>query len=138
MTIFLKLCWTYKKWIAIAVFIFLYIWQIAYTNHLSSKLKKADMVCAEKVKNEVAKALKPYEEAKIRQQTKANTASSDYEKLKSEQQIKTESVKREVQKFVERPVYFNTCFDIDGVQQINDLINSGKASSAEQLSTSMP
>ncbi len=131
MTIFLKLCWTYKKWIAITVFIFLYVGQIAYTNHLSSKLKKADVVCAEKVKTEVAKALEPYQRAKAEQQTKSNTASSDYEKLKSEQQIKTETITREVQKIVERPTYINTCFDDDGVQQINNLINSGKTSSTE-------
>lgn len=51
--------WKYKKWIAIAVFFFLYVGQIAYTNHLAGKLKEAEAVCDTRV----AKAIAPYQTA---------------------------------------------------------------------------
>ena len=51
--------WKFKYWIAIAVLSLLWLGQIAYTNHLSGKLKEAEAVCDERV----AKAIKPYEDA---------------------------------------------------------------------------
>ena len=53
------LIWKFKTWIAIAIFFILWIGQIAYTNHLSGKLKEAEIACDERV----AKAIKPYEDA---------------------------------------------------------------------------
>ena len=50
--------------------------------------------------------------------------SADYEKAKSEQRIKVETVTREVQKIIDRPVYQQFCFDDDGVSAINSLIDS--------------
>ena len=41
--------WRFKTWIAIAVFFFLWFGQIAYTNHLSGKLKEAETKCAAKI-----------------------------------------------------------------------------------------
>ena len=40
----LNLLWKYKHWIAIAVFFFLWLGQVAHTNHLSGKLRKAGAV----------------------------------------------------------------------------------------------
>lgn len=51
--------WKYKKWIAIAVFSFMYLGQIAYTNHLAGKLHKADEQCDTRV----VKAIDPYQSA---------------------------------------------------------------------------
>lgn len=110
--------WKYKKWIAIAVFIFLYLVQIAYTNHLSGKLQEAEQKCAAKIqkfKDDQQKAL-------IEKQNKINKVSADYEQLKSEQRVKVETVTREVQKIIERPVYNNVCIDDTGLQHINSLI----------------
>ena len=110
--------WKYKKWIAIAVFIFLYLVQIAYTNHLSGKLQIAEKKCAtkiQKLKDDQQKAL-------IEKQNKINKVSADYEQLKSEQRVKVETVTREVQKIIERPVYDNVCIDADGLRNINSLI----------------
>ncbi|MBJ8421926.1 hypothetical protein I6M74_08430 [Acinetobacter bereziniae] len=110
--------WKYKKWIAIAVFIFLYLVQIAYTNHLSGKLQLAEQKCAakiQKLKDDQQKAL-------VDKQNKINKVSADYEQLKSEQRVKVETVTREVQKIIERPVYNNICIDDDGLQHINSLI----------------
>ena len=112
--------WKYKKWIAIAVFIFLYLVQIAYTNHLATKLKNAESVCnvkIQKLKDDQQKAL-------IEKQNKINKVSADYEQLKSEQRVKVETVTREVQKIIDRPVYNNVCLDDDGVSAINSLITS--------------
>ena len=47
-------------------------------------------------------------------QNAINQVSADYEKAKSEQRIKAETVTRELQKIIDRPVYKQFCFD-DGV-----------------------
>ncbi|MCL6232855.1 hypothetical protein [Acinetobacter amyesii] len=117
----LLLIWKYKTWIAIAIFSFLYVGQIAYTNHLVGKLRIADEQCNAKIQAIEQKHLKALAE----KQNLINQVSADYETLKSEQRIKTETVTREVQKIIERPVYRNDCFDDDGVQQLNSLITSG-------------
>lgn len=110
--------WKYKKWIAIAVFIFLYLMQIAYTNHLATKLNNAESVCSlkiQKLKDDQQKAL-------VEKQNKINKVSADYEQLKSEQRVITETKIREVQKIIERPVYNNVCIDDDGLRIINSFI----------------
>ena len=61
--------WKYKKWIAVAVFIFLFLVQIAYTNHLSGKLQDAEQKCTakiQKIKDNQQKAL-------VEKQNKINT-----------------------------------------------------------------
>lgn len=55
----LLILWKFKYWIAIAVLSVLWLGQIAYTNHLSRKLKEAETACDVRV----AKAIKPYEDA---------------------------------------------------------------------------
>ncbi|MFW1970496.1 hypothetical protein [Acinetobacter bereziniae] len=110
--------WKYKKWIAIAVFIFLYLVQIAYTNHLSGKLQEAEQKCSAKVQ----KLKDDQQKALIEKQNNINKVSADYEQLKSEQRVKVETVTREVQKIIERPVYNNVCIDDTGLQHINSLI----------------
>ena len=55
----LLILWKFKYWIAIAILSFLWVGQIAYTNHLSGKLKDAEAACDA----HVAKAIKPYEDA---------------------------------------------------------------------------
>lgn len=108
----------YKKWIAIAVFIFLYLVQIAYTNHLSGKLQEAEQKCSAKVQ----KLKDDQQKALIEKQNNINKVSADYEQLKSKQRVKVEKVTREVQKIVTKPVYSNVCFDDTGVSAINSHI----------------
>lgn len=118
-----QVLWKYKKWIAIAVFIFLYLVQISYTNHLATKLKNAESVCntkIQKLKDDQQKAL-------IKKQNEVNKVSADYEQLKSEQRVKVETVTREVQKIIDRPVYQRSCFDDDGLQQLNSLITNNSS-----------
>ena len=76
------LIWKYKHWIAIAVFSFMWLGQLAYTNHLSGKLQKAEIACD----GRVAKAIEPYQAAiKKAQEQKAIT-----EKVWSDKYIKVE------------------------------------------------
>ncbi len=88
----------------IALYLCLMI-SLGYANHLKGQLLKADQ------KQAIAVA-----------QAKANQASEDYEELKSEQRVKTETVTREVQKIIERPIYQQHCIDDDGLSAINSLI----------------
>jgi len=116
----LSLLWKYKHWIAIAVLSFLWLGQIAYTNHLSGKLRKADQQCTAKIQEIEQKYLKALAE----KQNQINQMSADYEATRSEQRVQVETVTREVQKIIDRPVYLNHCFDDDGLQQLNSLIAS--------------
>ncbi len=120
----LNLLWKYKYWIAIAVLSFICIGQLAYTNHLSKKLRIANEQCNAKIQVIEQKHIKALAE----KQNAINKVSADYEKAKSEQRIKVETITREVQKIIDRPVYQQFCFDDDGMQQLNSLIKSRGAS----------
>ena len=112
--------WKYKYWIAIAVLSFICIGQLAYTNHLSKKLRIASEQCTAKIQKIEQKHIKALAE----KQNTINQVSADYEKAKSEQRIKVETITREVQKIIDRPVYQQYCFDNDGVSAINSLVTS--------------
>lgn len=94
--------------------------QLFYTNHLSKKLRVASEQCNAKIQVIEQKHLKALAE----KQNAINQVSADYEKAKSEQRIKVETVTREVQKIIDRPVYQQFCFDDDGVSAINSLITN--------------
>ncbi|WP_159153057.1 hypothetical protein [Acinetobacter johnsonii] len=115
--------WKFKYWIAIAIFFVLWVCQIAYTNHLSGQLKEADSKCISKIQEIEQKHLKALAE----KQNKINEVSADYEAEKSMQRVKVETVTREVQKIIDRPVYQQHCFDDDGVSAINSLITNGSS-----------
>ena len=112
--------WKFKTWIAIAVLSFICFGQLAYTNHLSGKLQEAETVCTAKIQEIEQKQLKALAE----KQNEINKVSADYEAEKSVQHRQVETVTREVQKIIERPVYQQHCFDDSGLQQLNSLINS--------------
>lgn len=110
--------WKFKYWIAIAVLSFICLGQLAYTNYLSGKLQSAEEKCTAKIQALEQKQQKALAE----KQNEINEVSADYEQVKSEQRIITETVAREVQKIVERPVYQSICFDDDGLSELNSLI----------------
>ena len=115
--------WKFKYWIAIAIFFVLWVCQIAYTNHLSGQLKEADSKCIAKIQEIEQKHLKALAE----KQNKINEVSADYEAERSKQRVEVETVTREVQKIIDRPVYQQHCFDDDGVSAINSLITNGSS-----------
>ncbi|WP_395442006.1 hypothetical protein [Acinetobacter sp. P1332] len=115
--------WKFKYWIAIAVLSFMWLGQIAYTNHLSGKLKEADTKCTTKIQEIERKQI----EALAEKQDEINQVSADYEQAKSEQRGQVETVTREVQKIIERPIYLNHCIDDSGLQQLNSLIANGSS-----------
>ena len=112
------LIWKFKYWIAIAVLSFICLGQLAYTNYLSGKLKEAEAKCTAKIQEIERKQI----EALAEKQDEINQVSADYEQAKSEQRGQVETVTREVQKIIERPIYLNHCIDDSGLQQLNSLI----------------
>ncbi|NNG82260.1 hypothetical protein [Acinetobacter sp. ANC 5378] len=114
----LLILWKFKTWIAIAVLSLLWLGQIAYTNHLSGKLKDAESKCQAKIQKIEQQHLKALAE----KQNQINQVSADYETEKSAQHRQVETVTREVQKIIERPIYLNHCIDDSGLQQLNSLI----------------
>lgn len=113
--------WKYKHWIAIAVFFVLYLVQIAYTNHLAGELKDAESKCSAKI----LKLEQDHQTALLDKQNEINKVSSDYEAEKSKQKVRVETVTRELQTIIERPVYQQSCFDDDGLSKLNSLITNG-------------
>lgn len=115
-----------KFWreIIIGFLAFLLLITLAVLKHKTGQLKQADQKCIEQIQ----KIERTQVEALAKQQDKVNKVSTDYEKLRSEQRAKVETVTREVQKIVERPIYLNRCIDDDGLQQINGLIDARDSS----------
>lgn len=119
----LLLIWNNKRWSLIVVLCIVIVCQLFQANRLAGDLRKAETTCQDKIK----KKLKPYIDAEKEAQEKANQAGEQYEESKEVERVKTETITREVQKIVERPVYIHTnCFDDDGVRLINEASNTGK------------
>lgn len=117
----------YWRAIIIGLFAFLLLITLMLLNIKTGKLKDAEAKCQQRIQAIEQAQQKVLNEANA----KANQASADYEQLKSERQTKVESVTRTVQKIVERPVYFNSCFDSDGMHELNSLIKAGHTSESE-------
>lgn len=109
-----------SKWreILIGLLAFLLIVCLGLLNSKVSQLNKAQAKYATQIQEIEQEHLK----AVADKQNKINKVSADYEQLKSEQRVKVETVTREVQKIIERPVYNNVCIDADGLRNINSLI----------------
>lgn len=119
----LLLIWNNKRWSLIVVLCIVILCQLFQANRLASDLRKADVKCQDKIN----KKLKPYLDAEKKAQDLANKAGEEYEESKEVERVKTETITREVQKIVERPVYIHTnCFDDDGVSAVNAAGNSSK------------
>ncbi|AYX95813.1 hypothetical protein ACUTA3_07855 [Acinetobacter baumannii] len=115
-----------KFWreIIIGFLAFLLVICLAVLNHKTGQLKEADQKCQSQIQEIERKNLKALAE----KQNQINKVSAEYEQAKAEQSTKVETITREVQKIVERPVYKSSCIDDDGVQQLNDLIKAGNTS----------
>ena len=107
-----------------AIFVVLYVGQIAYTNHLAKELRQAESNCQAKI----LKLEQQHQQAIQKQQTTINKLSADYEERIANQKVKVETVTKYVDKIIERDVYRNVCIDDDGLQSINSLIKNRSAS----------
>ena len=103
--------WKFKYWIAIAVFFFLWIGQIAYTNHLSGKLKVADAECVERI-NKVNDA---YQGAINAWRTKVSTVETELEAERQNIKIQFRDIKHETQKVITQRIYTDCKLDDDGM-----------------------
>ena len=119
---FLLLIWNNKRWTLIIVLLIYAVFQTWQSNSLAGDLNKAEADCKTKVQQEVDKAVKPYKDAEQEAQERAQKAGEDYEQTKETERVKTETITREVQKIIERPIYLNHCIDDSGLQQLNSLI----------------
>ena len=111
----LSLIWNSKRWSLIVVLCIVILCQLFQANRLAGDLRKAETTCQDKIN----KKLKPYLDAEKKAQELANKAGEDYEQTKEAERVKTETITREVQKIIERPVYLNNCFDDAGVSAVN-------------------
>lgn len=96
-------------------------WQKYKRTQAEYQALNAEIICQGKIDKE----LKPYLDVEKKAQELANQAGEEYEESKEVERVKTETITREVQKIVERPVYINTCIDDDGVRLINEAGNTG-------------
>ena len=123
----LLLIWYNKRWALILVLLIYAVFQTWQSNSLAGDLNKAKADCKTEVQQEVDKAVKPYKDAEQESQERAQKAGEDYEQTKETERVKTETITREVQKIIERPIYIHTnCFDDDGVSAVNAAGNSSK------------
>ncbi|MFX8085338.1 hypothetical protein ABTO95_09635 [Acinetobacter baumannii] len=114
----------YWREIIIVFLAFLLAISLAVLNHKTGQLKEAEQKCQSQIQEIERKNLKALAE----KQNQINKVSADYEQVKAEQSTKVETVTREVQKIVERPIYKSSCIDDAGVQQLNELIKAGNTS----------
>lgn len=114
----------YWREIIIGFLAFLLAISLAVLNYKASQLKEAEQKCQSQIQEIERKNLKALAE----KQNQFNKVSADYEQTKAEQSTKVETVTREVQKVVERPIYLNRCIDDDGVHKINSLIKAKHSS----------
>ena len=98
-------------------------WQKYKRTQAEYKVLNAEIICQDKID----KKLKPYLDAENQGQKNANEAAKNYEQQKEVERSKSETITREVQTVIERPVYINTCFDDDGVHLVNAAGDSGKS-----------
>ncbi|MEB4800607.1 hypothetical protein QR556_06455 [Acinetobacter soli] len=108
----------YWRAIIIGLLAFLLLITLMLLNVKTGKLKDAETKCQQRIQAIEQAQYKALSEANA----KANQASAEYEQLKSERQAKVESITRTVQKIVERPIYQSNCFDDQGLDAINSLI----------------
>ena len=119
----------------IAVLAFLLLICLFLLNSKTGKLEQAEAKCTAQIqKIELAQ-----QTALNQANEKANQVSADYEQLKATRQAKTETIRSEVQKIVERPVYRDrNCFDNDGLQQLGKAISFGQTKLSSELNDTVP
>lgn len=104
---------------SISLFVLLFI-QSARVSSLKGKLDTIEQKFLAEKTSEVNRALKDV----IEKQNELNKISSEYESLKLEQEKKQRVIYKNVEKFIDRPVYRNVCLDDDGMSEINSAIEA--------------
>lgn len=125
--IYLAMVWQYRFSILLVMFLGLLAWhEITIKKHDLAMLDQEYKLL--KDKNE---QVQKYANAVQQQQIEMNKVSADYEKLKAEQATKVEYITKTITKYIDRPVYSNTCIDDDGRLQLNELIKSVQSTKAD-------
>jgi len=108
----LLVLWKFKYWVAIAILSFLWLGQIAYTNHLSGRLKVADANCAERI-NKVNDA---YQGSINAWRTKVSTVETELEAERQNIKIQFRDIKHETQKVITQRIYTDCKLTDDGMR----------------------
>lgn len=107
-----------KWWREIIALLFFVLWisQVAYTSHLSSKHKNT----LAKIESESIKEL-------AKKQDEINRISSDLEAEKQNIKIEFRDIFHESQKIIDRPVYRDCKLDFDGLRIANKAIEATRS-----------
>lgn len=107
----IQLLWKYRNLVAIATFFILWLGQIAYTNHLSGKLAKANAECVKRI-NKVNDA---YQQALDAWKTKVFIVENELETERNNIKIQFRDIKHETQKIITERVYTECKLDDAGM-----------------------
>lgn len=122
-----------KRWSLIIVLSAFILGQVAYTNHLASKLNKASAKC----EDEKAEIIAKQQEAISKAIEKAKPIEIKYETDKAVQNDKTIEVIKYVPQIFKEPYYIEReCFNNEFVSLYNSYVNSDTAKPASPLQES--
>lgn len=83
------------------------------------------------------KAVQDNARTQILRADRADQAADRHEKSKAAIEVRYQTIEKEVQRVVEKPVYRNICLDDDGLRLVRDAL-AGPASAASQPAGSVP
>lgn len=69
---------------------------------------------------------------------KADTASENFERDKGKNDVQFKTIRVQVEKIVEKPVYRDVCLDDDGMRTLRGAINGGDSAASSESKDSMP
>ena len=122
-----------KRWSLIIVLSAFILGQVAYTNHLASKLNKASSKC----EDEKAKIIAKQQEAVSKAIEKAKPVEIKYETDKAVQNDKTIETVKYITKTLKEPYYIEReCFNNEFVSLYNSYINTDTAKPVSSLQES--
>lgn len=83
------------------------------------------------------KAVQEVARVQILRADRADQAAERHEVAKAKIEVRYETITKEVQHVVEKPVYRNICFDDDGLRVIRDALATASASAASEPARSV-
>lgn len=105
---------------------------IAVSSFLAGDKWRSGIVAARDLK-----AVQEVARVQILRADRADQAAERHEKAKASIEVRYETITKEVQHVVEKPVYRNICLDDDGLRVIRDALATASASAASEPARSV-
>lgn len=105
---------------------------IAVSSFLAGDKWRSGIVAARDLK-----AVQEVARVQILRADRADQAAERHEKAKASIEVRYETITKEVQHVVEKPVYRNICLDDDGMRVIRDALATASASAASEPARSV-